>query len=180
MALQTTEKPTVARLLDVIRDDIVPLTRAGVTARNKMFGAAIMRKDDMSLVADLPLAAGMVRRVLELDETYGDGAAHEFFISYEGSGPGGSTKVARDHYRRAVELSRGLRISVHLALAQAVTIRRQNLKEFRVLLALVKDFDLEKAPRQRLVNTLAKESAIWLESRIPDLFLDAEPEGQSH
>lgn len=39
-----------ARLLDVIEADIIPLTRAGVGAGNKLFGAAILRKSDLSLV----------------------------------------------------------------------------------------------------------------------------------
>ena len=40
----------VTRLLDVMQNDIVPLTRTGVAAGNKVFGAAILRKDDLSLV----------------------------------------------------------------------------------------------------------------------------------
>ncbi|WP_028033091.1 nucleoside deaminase [Chelativorans sp. J32] len=40
----------INRLLDVIEYDIVPKTRAGVTAGNKLFGAAILRKSDLSLV----------------------------------------------------------------------------------------------------------------------------------
>jgi tRNA(Arg) A34 adenosine deaminase TadA len=39
-----------ARFLDVIDADIVPLTRAGVAAGDKLFGAAILRKADLSLV----------------------------------------------------------------------------------------------------------------------------------
>jgi tRNA(Arg) A34 adenosine deaminase TadA len=38
------------RLLDVIQSDIIPLTKAGVAAGNKVFGAAILRKSDLSLV----------------------------------------------------------------------------------------------------------------------------------
>jgi len=38
------------RLLDVIQSDILPLTKAGVAAGNKVFGAAILRKSDLSLV----------------------------------------------------------------------------------------------------------------------------------
>lgn len=38
------------RLLDVIQSDILPLTQAGVAAGNKVFGAAILRKSDLSLV----------------------------------------------------------------------------------------------------------------------------------
>jgi tRNA(Arg) A34 adenosine deaminase TadA len=38
------------RLLDVIEHDILPLTREGVAAGNKIFGAAILKKSDLSLV----------------------------------------------------------------------------------------------------------------------------------
>ncbi len=38
------------RLLDVIEHDILPLTQAGVAAGNKVFGAAILKKSDLSLV----------------------------------------------------------------------------------------------------------------------------------
>ena len=50
-------------------------------------GALTAAKDDLQLLADLPTAAALVQRVLELDETYDRGAAHEFFIAYEGSRP---------------------------------------------------------------------------------------------
>lgn len=40
----------ISRLLDVIEHDIVPRTEAGVAAGNKLFGAAILRKSDLSVV----------------------------------------------------------------------------------------------------------------------------------
>jgi tRNA(Arg) A34 adenosine deaminase TadA len=40
----------VSRLLDVIEQDIIPLTAKGVASGNKVFGAAILRKSDLSLV----------------------------------------------------------------------------------------------------------------------------------
>lgn len=40
----------IDRLLDVIEADIVPRTAAGVAHGNKLFGAAILRKSDRSLV----------------------------------------------------------------------------------------------------------------------------------
>jgi tRNA(Arg) A34 adenosine deaminase TadA len=39
-----------SRLLDVIDLDILPLTERGVSGGNKVFGAAILRKSDLSLV----------------------------------------------------------------------------------------------------------------------------------
>ena len=38
------------RFLDAIEHDIVPLTRAGVARGDKVFGAAVLRKSDLSLV----------------------------------------------------------------------------------------------------------------------------------
>jgi tRNA(Arg) A34 adenosine deaminase TadA len=40
----------IGRLLDVIEREIVPLTQAGVRQGNKVFGAAILRKADLSTV----------------------------------------------------------------------------------------------------------------------------------
>lgn len=137
-------------------------------------GALSAAKDDLDLIAALPLAGALVGRVLALDETYEHGAAHEFFIAYEGSRPGGSAARAREHYRRALETSGGRRASVHLALAEAVAIREQNLAEFRALLASALAVDPERDPGLRLVNTIARRRARWLEQRIPDLFLQAE------
>ncbi len=38
------------RLLDVIERDVLPLTRAGVARGDKVFGAAVLRRADLSLV----------------------------------------------------------------------------------------------------------------------------------
>jgi len=40
----------LSRLLDVIEFDVAPKTRAGVERGNKLFGAAILRKSDLSLI----------------------------------------------------------------------------------------------------------------------------------
>lgn len=45
-----TDTALAARLLDVIEKDILPLTAKGVALGNKVFGAAILRKSDLSLV----------------------------------------------------------------------------------------------------------------------------------
>lgn len=43
-------KTIAPRLLDVMEQDILPLTRQGVAAGNKVFGAALLRKSDLSVV----------------------------------------------------------------------------------------------------------------------------------
>lgn len=44
------QQDRVSRMLEIIENDVVPLTHAGVGKGNKVFGAAILRKSDMSVV----------------------------------------------------------------------------------------------------------------------------------
>ncbi len=136
-------------------------------------GALTAAKDDLHLLAELPISGALVDRVLILDEGYELGAAHEFFIAYEGGRPGGSASRAREHYRRALEVSGGQRASVHLALAESVVIREQNVEEFRTLVAAALALDPGRVPTLRLVNTIAQRRAHRLERRIPELFVEA-------
>ncbi|MEE9194938.1 MAG: TRAP transporter TatT component family protein, partial [Alphaproteobacteria bacterium] len=151
------------------RDDMDFLYWAGAAWAGAL-GAA---KDDLDLLAELPLAGALVGRVLELDDRFDAGAAHEFFVSYEGSRPGGSAKRARHHYRLALSHSKGGRATVHLALAEAVSQPQQNLEEFKSLLAAALAVDPDKFPQFRLVNAVARTRARWLEARIPALFVEA-------
>ncbi len=64
-----------SRLLDVIDLDILPLTERGVSAGNKVFGAAILRKSDLSLViagtngeTDNPLLHGEINTLNQFYE----------------------------------------------------------------------------------------------------------------
>ncbi len=161
-----------AALAETARDDAELLYWAGAS-----WGGALMAaKDDLTLVAELPLAGALVARVLELDDAFGAGAAHEFMISYEGSrseAMGGSPRRAREHYRRALEISQGKRSSVHLALAEAVSVREQNVREFGSLLEAALAVDPQADPAQRLSNVLSRRRALWLKSHVSDLFLEA-------
>jgi hypothetical protein len=168
--LQRLESEGAAALAGTDETDIAALYWAGAS----WAGAISAGKGDLALVAELPQAAALVERVLELDETYDAGAAHEFMIAYEGGRPGGSAEAARVHYARALTLSQGLRASVHLALAEAVVVDEQDLAEFRRLLDLARGVDPDAAPEYRLLNTIAVERADWLEDRIPELFLDTD------
>ncbi len=166
--------------VELYEDRNAPLARTGVEDVGFLYwagaawaGALSADKDDLDLIAELPIAGDLVARVIELDESYEEGAAHEFFISYEGSRPGGSNGRAREHYRRALEVSGGRRASTHLALAEAVAVSEQNLTEFRALLEAALAVDPDRVPRLRLSNTIARESAAWLKGRIPELFLEA-------
>jgi hypothetical protein len=129
---------------------------------------------NLDLVAELPTAGALVERVLQVDETFRQGSAQEFMITYEASRPGGSIEAARRHYRRALELSGGNRASVYLALAESVSVEEQDVKEFRSMLKAALAVDVDKEPEERMLNVVAQQRAKWLEGRIPDLFLVSE------
>jgi predicted anti-sigma-YlaC factor YlaD len=164
-------------LAGLTKDDVPFLYWTGAS-----WAAALMaEKGDLGLLVDLNLAGSLVAKAIELDPSYNSGAAHEFMISFEGSRPesaGGSPARAREHYAKALELSGGKRASVHTALAEAVCIRAQNLKEFRDLIAKTLAVDPDADPANRLVNVLARRRAQWLLGRVPDLFLEAEEENK--
>nr|WP_064250035.1 nucleoside deaminase [Rhizobium leguminosarum]OAP89915.1 tRNA-specific adenosine deaminase [Rhizobium leguminosarum] len=73
------DKTIASRLLSVMEDDILPLTERGVSLGNKVFGAAILLKSDLSLVVaetnnelENPLWHGEVhtlKRFYELGDT---------------------------------------------------------------------------------------------------------------
>jgi tRNA(Arg) A34 adenosine deaminase TadA len=72
--------PLLERLLDVIEFDLAPLTRSRVATGNKIFGAAILRKSDLSLVVaetndetDNPLWHGEMHAIKKFYELPKDG-----------------------------------------------------------------------------------------------------------
>jgi predicted anti-sigma-YlaC factor YlaD len=128
---------------------------------------------DAQLAVDQPIIEKMMRRALALDESWGQGSIHDFFISWEAghASAGGSYDKAREHYKRSQELSAGQRISPFVSLAESVSQAQQNRKEFEALLNEAVQFDVEKsAPEQRLANVIAQRRANWLLSRIDELF----------
>lgn len=140
-------------------------------------GAISTSAGDPAQTVDLPLAGALAGRALELDETWGDGAVHEFLIAFEGGRTGalgGSEQRAREHFRRAVDLTGGRKASPYVALAATVSVHRQDLAEFKDLLVRALAVDTSAEPRWRLSNTLSQRKARWLLDHAADLFFEAE------
>ncbi len=132
---------------------------------------------DMDLGITLPAAAALMDRVYRLDPDYAAGAIHEFYILYYGSLPeymGGDLKKARDHYEQALAISRGKSATPYLSLATSVTVKEQNLGEFKKLLRLALAIDPEAVPENRLVNILNQRKAQWLLEHADDYFVESE------
>jgi len=162
-----------AALAAVVRPEVPLLFWAGAG----WAGAISVSGGNPALTADLPIAIALARRALELDEAWGDGVIHDFFIMFEGGSAGavgGSEQRAREHFRRAVELTGGRKASPYVALAEAVSVRRQDLAEFTELLGRALAVDISAEPRWRLSNTLSQRKARWLLDHAADYFIEEE------
>ncbi len=127
-------------------------------------------KEDMSLVAELPAPEALMRRALELDETWDDGSLLEFFVSFEAARPGGTEEGARKYLERALKLSGGRRLGVQVSFAEGVLVQSQNREEFEKVLNAVLAADVNASKADRLANIVAQRRAKLLLDHADDLF----------
>lgn len=153
----------------VANKDDVPLLYWTAAA----WGSAIsLSQNSPELVGQIPVVEALIYRALELDEDFDAGAIHSFLITYEMSRPGTPGEAAaRRHFERAVTLSHGQSAAPYVALAEAVTIQKQDVKEFESLLHQALAVNPDAHPETRLLNTVMQRRARWLLSRKTDLFL---------
>jgi len=133
-----------------------------------------LSKDNPEIVGQIPAMESLIDRALELNESYDSGAIHNFLISYEMSRsgvPGDPAARARRHFERALALSKGADASPLVALAEAVTIQKQDVKEFESLLQRALAINPEAEVNNRLVNSVMQRRARWLLARKSELFL---------
>lgn len=140
-------------------------------------GAINMAKNDMDLVADLNVANALLQRANALDPRWNRGAVHEVLIALEAArsgGNGGSIETAREHFKIAIDQSQGKKAGPYVTLAESVSIKEQNVAEFRQLLETALAVNLEASPDDRLANVLAQRRAQWLLDHTADYFIDYE------
>lgn len=137
--------------------------------------AIAANKRDLTLVGDLPIIAALLDRALQLDESYEEGALHEFAITFDPARPEGTTpQKQKQHFERALQLAQGEKISPLVTYAQAVSGPAQHKAEYEALLRQAASFDVEqpKARKNRLANVLAQRRAQYLLAHEDDVFSD--------
>ena len=137
-------------------------------------GAMSLKVNDSEVSADQPIVEALARRALELDEGWGLGSIHEFFVSWESarSTIGGSVEKARDHYERALVFSKGRRAFPYLTYAESVSVAKQDKAQFQELLGKALAIDVSQPDDQRLANLLAQKRARWQLGRLDELFIE--------
>jgi predicted anti-sigma-YlaC factor YlaD len=138
-------------------------------------GAISMAKGNADMIADLPKVETLIDRALALDEAFDHGAIHSFLISYDMnrmSGTGDPEKKAREHFARAVDLSRGQQAGPYVALAESVSLPNQDKNEFKRSLEQALAVDSDAKPEWRLANIVMQRRARWLLKRVDKLFVE--------
>jgi len=130
--------------------------------------AIALGKDDPSLVADLPLVSALIDRALAVDADWDRGAIHSFLVTYEMARPDvvGSfddrVASARQHFDRAIALSRGKAAGPYVSWAESVCLPREDRACFQEMLQAAMNINPDDLPATRLANTIFQRRAAWL------------------
>ncbi|MDJ0833633.1 MAG: TRAP transporter TatT component family protein [Gammaproteobacteria bacterium] len=131
-----------------------------------------INSDDWNAVAQIPKIKAFFSRSVELDETYDRGGAHLYLAVLSSQIPpslGGKPEQGRAHFEKALELSAGKNLMVHVLYAEyyARLMFEQELHDR--LLQQVLDSDTDE-PGLTLINTLAQQRAAVLLAESSEFF----------
>lgn len=128
--------------------------------------------DDMAALADLPRVIHLMEWVVAQDESFRDGGAHIFLGVYHAARPamlGGDLARSRSHFERALELTDGNDLMVHVQMARFYARQAFDRELYVNLLTHVLEtsadtrdrFTLQNAAAQRLARNLLQEIDVY-------------------
>ena len=143
-------------------------------------GLAIsLSRNSPEMIAELPLVETIVARVAQLDEGFENGAVPEFLITFEAARTDikaeEQQKLMRQHFDRAIELSKGRRAGTYVSFAENACLPAQDAGEFKFMLEKALAVDPDADPGHRLATLVAQHRARWLLDHIDELFLESAP-----
>jgi hypothetical protein len=129
-------------------------------------------RDDLEAVAELSRVEAIMQRIIAIDETYQQGSAHLYMGTFAALVPpalGGKPEVARDHFERAITLSKGENLMAKVVYAQQYARMVFDRELHDRLLTEVLDAN-PQVPELVLQNTLAQDRARVLMASADDYF----------
>jgi hypothetical protein len=136
-------------------------------------GAINLQQDDPMQVVDLAKVELMMKRAVELDETFFFGGAHLFYGVYYGSRSpelGGEPEKAKTHLQKAAKISDDKLLMSKLFLARYYAYPTQDRALYQASLQEILDASIDIFPEQRIANAVAKARAKrWL-AQIDEFF----------
>lgn len=131
-----------------------------------------LNRDDPQAVFDLSKVKAMMKRVLELDDTYFFGAAYLFWGSIYGSIPpmlGGNPEKAKENFEKALKVANKKFLIGQVYYAQYYATTTLNEALFDELLNQVMAAPVDILPGYELLTQVAKRKARNLMARKDDL-----------
>ncbi|MFA6568768.1 MAG: TRAP transporter TatT component family protein [Victivallales bacterium] len=151
------------------RDDVPGI----YAAANAWLGWILSQTDSMAALSEMPKALTLMRRVLELDETYACGGAHLVFgIYYAVQPPGGGRDMEKSkmHFTRAMELSGNGKKLPQVIYAEYYAVTAGDRELFSSILTKTLEKPEHEQKADVLGNAIARERARRLLDRKEDLF----------
>jgi TRAP transporter T-component len=151
------------------RKDDVPLLYWTAASWGAAISLGIDRPD---LAVDFPTVRALADRALALDPAWSRGSIHELMITLDSlpEALGGDPARAREHFKMAVEIQKGLSPGPYVSLATGVAVPMQDRAEFERLLKEALAIDPEKDPSNRLVILVTQRRARVLLDRADEKF----------
>jgi len=151
------------------RKDDVPLLYWTAASWGSAISLGIDRPD---LAVDFPTVRALADRALALDPVWSRGSIHELMITLDSlpEALGGSPARAREHFKTAVEIQKGLSPGPYVSLATGVAVPSQDRQEYERLLKEALAIDPEKDPSNRLVTLVSQRRARVLLDQIDEKF----------
>ncbi len=118
-------------------------------------------KDSLIAIAELSRVEAIMKRIVELNESYEDGGAHFYlgvFTTLLPPALGGRAEEGRNHFEQAIEISGGRNLMVKVTFARQYARLMFDRKLHDRLLYEVLKAD-PNAPGYTLINTLARQEA---------------------
>ena len=153
----------------VKKKDVEPLFWAAYSVGR---GISLQKHDPMQVI-DLDRVELMMKRVLELDESFYFGSAHLFYAVYWGDRSpaiGGDPDKAKEHIDRVDEINEGKFLMSKFYLAKYYAYPKQDVELFKNALQEVIDAPDNIYPDEDAATSLAKARSQRLLSQVDTLF----------
>lgn len=170
-ALHHSKMPTDEQLAKMKKEDVPGL----FWTANPWAAAINLGKDDMMLVAQLPIAKKLITRCAELDENYFHAGPRMTWGAMEAGLPkalGGRPDLAREQFQRAIMLTEGHDLMTRVMFAKTVGVQEGDRAMFVTTMEDVLKADPTVDPNMILSNRLAQQRAQRYLNDVDGLFLD--------
>lgn len=124
-----------------------------------------LSKDDITIVADLPLVETMMAQIVQVYPGFYFAAPHMFYGVYYASRPamlGGNPTKSKESFEEAAKVTQNKSLMVFALEAQYLAVQMMDKSLFEEMLDKVTAGSVDALPEQRLANALAKQRVKYL------------------